>query len=177
MNGAERTLLVDASVLITLAEIDQFALLATLGGNVAVPATVDAEVVAEPAASRLDWAIEKGWIRRLDVLQREELERAASHLGHPLDGELSGDTALLTRALVVPNPVVVTDDKPLRKTCKALSIPVSGSIGVLVRTVELGALDEREAKDALYAMDEVSARLSVSLVRRAERLIEEAVEE
>ena len=72
------------------------------------------------------------------------------------------------------SPVVVTDDKPLREACKALSIPVSGSIGVLVRAVERGDVEAGEAKDTLYAMDEVGARLSASLVKRAEKLIDDA---
>lgn len=70
--------------------------------------------------------------------------------------------------------VVVTDDRPLRETCKALSIPVSGPTGVLVRAVERGDLTPDDAKDALLAMDEVGARLSASLLRRAERLIDDA---
>lgn len=100
-------------------------------------------------------------------------EKARTHLNTE-DGN-SGDTELLGWAISMSGiNVVVTDDKPLRKTCKAFSIPVSGSIGVLVRAVERGGLDADVAKDKLYAMDEVGARLSASLIKRAESLIEEA---
>lgn len=96
---------------------------------------------------------------------------------HAPGADSSGDIALLADALTVPDSVVVTDDDPLRKTCKAPSIPIAGTTGVLVRAVERGELDEQRAKDVLYAMDEVGARSSVSLVDRAERLIEEAATE
>lgn len=79
-------------------------------------------------------------------------------------------------ALRNDRPVVITDDKPLRQTCKALSILISGSIGVLIRAVERGECTAEDAKQTLYAMDEVGARLSASLVKRAEQLIDDAAD-
>jgi len=87
---------------------------------------------------------------------------------------VNGDVALLTGARLADECIVITDDKPLRKACKSISIPVSGTIGVLVRAVETGDIDPDAAKETLYAMDEVGARLSASLVKRAERLIDDA---
>lgn len=85
--------------------------------------------------------------------------------------------ALLAICLAISTPVLVSDDEPLRNGCKALSVPVSGSIGVLIRSVERGDLSAEAARDSLYAMDAVGARLSASLIRRAERLIGEAAGE
>jgi len=47
---------------------------------------------------------------------------------------------------------------------------LSGSVGVLVRAVERGDIEQKEAKQKLYAMDEVGARSSASSVRKAERM-------
>lgn len=58
--------------------------------------------------------------------------------------------------------------------CTALGVEVSGSIGVLVVSVENGELTANEAKEALAAMDEVGARPTASLLRRAEASIDEA---
>ena len=82
--------------------------------------------------------------------------------------------ALLALALRTETPVLVTDDKPLWQTCKALAIPVSGSIGVPVRAVERDVIDAEDAIDGLYAMDEVGARFSATLIKRVERLIDAA---
>jgi len=173
----DHTLLVDASVLITLADVGSLDLLAPIQGTPVVPWAVAAEVRDEPARRALATAVGDGWIRieRADRSAGTRLADAGTHLGagDPTDG-FAGDVALLAIALASEEVVVVSDDKPLRQTCKALSVPVSGSIGVLVRSVEVGEIDPERAKAKLLAMDEVGARLSASLLRRAERLIVDA---
>ncbi|RLM97132.1 DUF3368 domain-containing protein [Haloarcula sp. Atlit-7R] len=175
MTGGERTVLVDASVLITLADTGSAALLAGIDGSVVVPDPVRREVTSDPAAKALSDAIDDGWVTCPQSVSTAAVEEAASHLGRS-DGDPRGDAVLLAHALVAADPVVVTDDKPLRQTCKALSIPVAGSIGVLVRAVERGDIEPDDATETLYAMDEVGARFSASLVRKAERLIDDAAD-
>lgn len=134
--------------------------------------------------------MEAGSVLTVDV--EGGVEDAANHLGREVSSDdssgednpwIGGDIGLLALGLQPAEgeseparAVVVTDGKPLRKTCKTLSIPVSGSIGVLVRGVERGEFEPAIATEKLYAMDEVGARLSASLVRKAERLIDEAAE-
>jgi predicted nucleic acid-binding protein len=173
MTASDRTVLVDASVLITLADTGSVDLLAGLDGSIVVPDLVRQEITSDPAAKTLSDAIADGCVTCPQSVPDTAVEEAASHLGRS-DEELRGDAALLAHALVAGDSVVITDDKPLRQTCKALSIPVSGSIGVLVRAVERGDIDPADATDTLYAMDEVGARFSASLVRKAERLIDDA---
>lgn len=183
----ERTLLVDASTFITLAEIGSCELLYQTRGRIAVPAAVRREITDEPAKSELHRAIRSDDLYGLESpsdegIHPEAYERAREHLDRSAraPGEESnwiGDVALLGEALERSDVVVVTDDKPLRDTCKALSIPVSGSIGILVSSVERGDVTAEDAKDALLAMDEVGTRLSARLLRRAERLIEDAESE
>lgn len=191
-----KQLFVDASVFITLAEIDYLDLLDRLDGEVVVPRAVAEEISDEPAASNLDSA-SSDWLRIENAVETagvERVEHAASHLdaktgfGSDRDDadrdktyrddafEFEGDVALLALGTVAANPVVVTDDKPLRKACKALGISLSGSIGVLVAAVEKGVLDPDAAKESLVAMDEAGARLSARLLRRAEKLVDSAAE-
>lgn len=132
---------------------------------------------------------DEGWIRPIDVPEHPEVRRderdflreAAVHLEEN-NSDVDGDTALLGAALGFLDGehydeiIVLTDDKPLRKTCKALGVPISGSIGVVIAAVERGDLDPDEAKDTLVAMDEVGARLSARSLRKAERLIADAAE-
>lgn len=184
MTDEDRTLLVDASSFITLAEIRACDLLYQIQGRIAIPADVRREITENPAKSELERAIDAHDVIIIgpaahDVSHPKTYKQAMEHLDQSvpmIGGEPSwpGDVALLGEALQISNVVVVTDDKPLRKTCKALSIPISGSIGVLVRAVERDEVDAEEAKDELAAMDEVGARLSARLLRRAERLIDEA---
>ena len=188
-----RWVLIDVSVLITLAEIDRLDCLYGMDETPIVPEAVREEVTSEPASSELTKAIYDTGDLRIDAedyryrSHRSSFQTAASHLGESFPDEpdgywaggevqWSGDVALPARAIEVDDPVVVTDDKPLRKTCKALGIPVSGSIGVVIAAVGRGDLDSDEAKDALVAMDEVGAHLSARLLRRNERLLDDAAE-
>jgi len=175
---SERTLLVDASVWISLSAVDAVELLRSLDGRVVVPVAVVAEIETDPAATALETALET-WLEPAEpVLEtpklQDDVQTAASHLGVDDPDRFAGDVALLALALRTETPVVVTDDKPLRQTCKTLAIPVSGSIGVLVRAVERDVIDAEDAIDRLYAMDEVGARFSATLIKRAERLIDAA---
>jgi predicted nucleic acid-binding protein len=169
----ERTLLVDASVFITLAAVDAVDLLVVMEGTVVVPERVAEELADDRSRAALAGYREDGSIR-VDPAD-DRLGSARTHLG--VDGE-SGDVGLLAHAMATGESMVaVTDDRPLRQTCKALSVPVSGSLGVVIRGVERGEIAGAEAKDLVYAMDEVGARLSATLVRRAERLIDDAIDE
>lgn len=187
----ERPVLVDASVFITLARLDEVSALTNARGRLIVPKPVEREITSDIADRALSASIENGRIEVFDA-GSAPLGSAASHLGHDFQeddsmgdnhAEVDGDIALLGLALQQREsddrdepPLVVTDDKPLRNTCKALSIPIAGSIGVLVRAVERGDLDAEEAKASLEAMDGVGARLSASLYREALSLIEDADE-
>lgn len=176
-DGHERVVLVDASAFITLAAIDRVELLRRIGGTAVMPTAVRDEIIDGPAVGALERGRESGWLDIRDATESVFVEVAREQLGREGSAEqLTGDVATLAHALDADDPVAVTDDQPLRKTCKALSIPVSGSIDVVIAAVERGYLDSDEAKEALVAMDEVGARLSARLLRKAERLIDEAAE-
>ena len=174
----ERSLLVDASAYIRLAAVGAADLLPALSGDVIVPDAVAAEIADPPASEVLSSALEDGRLARTSPGE-QRLAKAARHLGRATESPdpVTGDVALLASALEVEDAVVVSDDQEVRKTCRALSIPLSGSIGVLIRSVETGVIAPETARDHLHAMDEVGARLSASLVREAERLIDEAAED
>jgi len=189
----QQQLLVDASVFITLAEIDALDCLESLDGELVVPSAVRREVNSDPAKTQLEHFIAASTISEIDWFQWSEKrgisgERvaAATHLGtdpdaavDTVDGRralVGGDVALLSLAREMDDVVVLSDDEPLRNSCKSLSIPVSGSIAVLVQAVEGSQYTPKKAKSKLYAMDEVGARLGASLVKRAEKLIDDAAD-
>ncbi len=181
-----RTLCVDASAFITLASVGEAALLGEMDGEAVVPEAVAREVVDDPAARRLDEGVAAGWltVTSLGELTDPEraddlLERAGTHLGREVADPPSGDLALLAAGLAGRDDdvVVVTDDKPLRRACRSLGVPLSGSLGVVIAAVKYGALGPDRARDVVVAMDAVGARYSATLLDRAERLIDEAAGE
>jgi predicted nucleic acid-binding protein len=165
-------LLIDASVFITLAEIDSLRLLNELGRDVIVPELVADEIQDEPARTEIEDTQEE-WID-IEPADQRRVEESMKRLGR--EGETRGDAAVLALSSKYDDSVVVTDDKPLRNTCKALGVPLSGSVGVVVASVEKDVLAPEEAKELLVAMDEIGARFSASLLRKAENLIDEAAE-
>ena len=192
MSG-QRQLLVDASVFITLAEIDALDGLEALDGGLVVPSAVRREVSDDPAKTQLERLLAAGTVTEVDWFEwaedREvvgEWVAMATYLGterdtvvETIDGQQAltdGDVALLCLVQHMNDTLMLTDDKPLKKVCKSQSIPVSGSIAVLVQSVESGRYTATKAKQKLYAMDEVGARLSASLVKRAEKLIDDAAD-
>lgn len=158
-----------------MAEVGAFDLLRGIRGELVVPAPVEAEIRTDPTAEYLDTAETDGWLT-VEQLSEGTIQAAKTNLSSSNESgrDATGDVALLAFAIEADDVVMVTDDKPLRKTCKALSIPVSGSLGVLIDAVERNAIDADEAIDTLYAMDAVGARLSASLLRRVKRRIENA---
>lgn len=175
-NGGDRRVLLDASAFITLAAIDAVDLFDGLPGTRAVPEPVVDEIREDPAASALETAVRDGRIERPPAPSNAAEDAARGHLGNPRPEGTGGDVALLASAIDSSSVVVVTDDKPLRQACKALGVPISGSIGVVIAAVERGEVAPDEARELLVAMDEVGARLSASLLRRAERLIDDAAD-
>ena len=172
-----RRAFVDAGAFATLAEIGRAELLRGIDGRIEMPAVVQVEVADGAAAGALERAIAGGtrWILTPRDPPEADVERAAEHLGRDESASaFEGDVELLAPALSADDPVVITDDRPLRRTCKALGVPVSGSIGVVLAAVERGAVGTEEAKEALVAMDEVGPRLSARTYRRAEGLVDEA---
>ena len=170
-----RRAFVDASAFVALAGIGRAELLRGIEGRIEMPAVVQVEVAEGPAADALERATgqEARWIQTPRDPKAADVERAARHLGREESARsFDGGVELLAPALGADDPIVVTDDRPLRRTCVALGVPVSGSIGVVVAAVERGALGPEEAKEALVAMDEVGARLSARTYRRAEGLVD-----
>lgn len=181
-----RELYVDASAFITLAGVGEADLLAGLDGQPIALEAIAREIVEDPAATALAEAREAGWLHRrslADVVGEDRaeqlVERAGSFLGREPADPLGGDLALLAVRLADRDPtaVVITDDKPLRGACKAHSVPLSGSLGVVIAAVEHGAVTPERAKGVVVAMDSVGTRFSASLLKRAERLIDEAGQE
>jgi predicted nucleic acid-binding protein len=178
-----RRVVLDASAAITLVAVDAHGYLHAVDGALVVPGAVADEIREDPAAGALADALADDTVERVtvpDAVAAATLADARRHLGRE-DDAVTGDVAVLALALHearddVDDPVALTDDRPLRRTCSALGVPRSGSIGVVVHAVESGRLGAEEAKEVVAAMDDVGAHLGAGLLREAEQLIDEAAD-
>lgn len=123
------TVVVDSSVLISLAAGEQFHLLRELYSAILLPPEVWNEVCSCPkpfGGKEAKKAREDGW---LTVQRPRQLNRARG-----LDFNLDpGETEALALALEFPEVLLLIDDAQGRRAAQALGISFTGTLGVLLR--------------------------------------------
>jgi predicted nucleic acid-binding protein len=119
---AERRWVVNASPLIFLAQIEALPLLKALADEILVPSSVRDEVLApkgqKPPVKLPDW-----------LSLQEDLPLPSEIAGWDLG---AGESQVLAHALVSGSEAVL-DDFEARQCARALSVPVTGTLGVLLR--------------------------------------------
>ncbi|QZY00484.1 hypothetical protein [Halobaculum rubrum] len=171
-------ILVDATTLIALGNVDALSLLSTFDGPILVPRPVAAEVTIEPASTALERAVDSDVIEISTARTRDESDAGFSDARHLLgDDETNGDVALIADILrrgSEPDVAVVSDDRRVRRVAEGLGAAVTGTIGVVIRGVADECLDEEAALSLLDRLEERGLHTTTSLRTRAERLIRDA---
>lgn len=130
-----RKWVVNASPLIVLGRLSQLPLLTELAQTLVVPAAVAHEIVQGPEedAARI-WLSTAG---RAFVEESRPLEPvvAAWDLG-------AGESAVISRTLKSPDFEAILDDLAARKCAAALSVPIRGTLGVLLLAKKEGLVTE-----------------------------------
>ncbi len=105
--------------------------------------------------SDLDWSWLLQW--KLDEDELSDYERFLSRLN-------AGEAACLAMA-IARDCRVLTDDRDAREFARRLRVPISGTLGVLARVVEIGALSLNEADSHLSQMTAAGYRSPVVSLR------------
>ena len=116
---------VNASPLIALAEVGCEHLLTALAPTVLVPTAVEAEILAGPTGDPARTLLESGWAQTI-----EPTSIPATVIEWGLG---SGESAVLAVALETPGSTAVLDDAAARMAARTLSIPVIGTLGIIIR--------------------------------------------
>ena len=131
--------IVNSTPLILLAGIDMLDIFAELYGKVAIPQEVFNEVTAKADSAsrallaRLDWLIVECAPELPDDYRR--LISAKLHVG---------ELEVMALALATGVDAVVLDDNAARRTAKFFGLPVTGTLGLLLRAKERGIVPEVE---------------------------------
>lgn len=130
---ADGRFVVNASPLILLAAIDELSLLPKLVGEVLVPAAVLSEVRAgrDPRPSLLRLGGET-WLKIEPSLALPE-DIAGWDLGE-------GESQVLALALSRPGSEAVLDDRQARRCAESLGVPVTGTLGIVLRAKRHGLI-------------------------------------
>lgn len=154
---ATETWIVNASPVITLAKAGYLHLLDRLAKTILIPEAVAAEILIGPPSDPARKALQTGWGRRVPSGPIPEVVLEWG-LG-------AGESAVLALALREPGFPSVLDDAAARRCARALSLPILGTLGVVLRAKREGLI--AEAAPVLRSLQAAGLRLDEEVVRDA----------
>lgn len=133
MTWQAREAVVDTSVLLYLHAAGRLDLLPALFARVTVPSGVGAELRAGEAAG-IDVPVPDSlaWINSRHPSE-PAMARVTARLGR-------GEREVMAVALETPEAIAVLDDRAARAVAHQLGLPVTGTLGLLIRAKQLGLL-------------------------------------
>ena len=164
---------VDATTLIALGTVGELDLLRNLDGEVSVLPAVRAEVTTEPARANVDRFVEREDVGTSDLVPEERLEEAREVLG---EDDKNGDVRIVASVMAGDDTAVVSDDRRVRTVARGFGATVTGTVGVVVRSVEEGMTAE-EAKETVRRIDENGLHMTAELREKTYELIDESDED
>jgi predicted nucleic acid-binding protein len=157
------TVIANASPLIHLSAIRHLDLLPALFGRVIVPEEVYAEVVIKGAGRPGSREVaEAAWIDCRAVTNRLAMQAMR------LSGLGTGEAACLVLAKELVADLLILDDRLARLYAQSLGLRFTGTIGILLRTTELGHIADFE--QALQDLLASGFRLALMEVERIRQL-------
>lgn len=155
--GAARKVVVDTTPIIALASIQHLDVLTDLYGEILIPPTVKAELLTGSRAGRAE-LLNVDWIR-----ERELLDPFKPLLLTDLGG---GEAEVLVLAEELKADLVIIDELQARRYARYLRLPLTGTLGVLLRAKNEGLIEE---------IATLIDRLKRNGIRLADALIEEVL--
>ncbi len=151
-----RKVVVNTTPLIALSHVGQLNLLKQLYGEIIIPEAVYQELsVKEDSVCKKMVDKSLGWIRvcRISNQMAKVMYKTQLH-----DGEV--EVMILSKEILAD--VVIIDDATAKKHAKYLGLPVTGTLGVLIRAKREGYIDE--IKPILDRMMEKGIYISQSVI-------------
>lgn len=154
--------IVNASPLILLGKINQLSLLEELAPSFLIPNAVALEILAGPSQDPA-----KIWIRNHHITQRivSEIPIPPPILAWDLG---AGETAVIALALHRSSGICVIDDLAARNCAETFSLPLLGTLGVLLKAKTAGLIPE--LKPEIDHLLRVGSLLSASIIQLAMKL-------
>jgi predicted nucleic acid-binding protein len=155
-DGEPRNVLLDASVLINLANLNRLSLLGALEERFFVPESVIDEIRRETQRRRLKKALQAGFLQRMDPE-----DSASLHLFSRLlrDGLGAGEAACLALA-ATRDWVVATDDRRARREARKQGVGHLGTPGLLLLAIRRDLLSVEEADAAIEILEKHRFRVA-----------------
>ena len=129
-----RKVVVNSTPLIALAQADMLHILKDLYEEIMIPEAVFSEITVKDDVAREMLLHNKSWIKvhRIQDTSEKKMYRSRLH-----DGEVE----VMILAKESQADLVIIDDYAARKTAQYLGLPLTGTVGVLLKAKKLGILE------------------------------------
>jgi predicted nucleic acid-binding protein len=152
-----RKVVVNTTPLIALSHIGQLDILKKMYGEILIPNAVYNELSAKPdSICKIEVDNSKDWIRVEEIKNQMAKSMYKTQLHE-------GEVEVMILAQEVNADLVIIDDANAKKHAKYLKLPVTGTLGVLIKAKQSGYVDK--LKPMLQMMIENGIYISQDLVK------------
>jgi len=150
----------NAGPLIHLAEANALHILQALFRTILIPDEVKTETIdrgkdkGHPDALQIEKAIQKGWIKTIQVQLNRDFKKAAKTAG------LRNAEAVVIQYAYQDRLIALLDDEPARVFARTLGITVRGTLGILIQAAKNNILNHQ---DAIQTLDKLTETMYISV--------------
>lgn len=160
----------DTTPLVTLMKADRLDILLRLFGEVLIPEAVFSELTANKTfREEADLIRKSSYIRVVKVRDENKVSFLQRATGLDL-----GESEAIIYADEAKADLLLMDEKAGRKVAQNMKLPITGSIGVLIRAFQAGIITAAEADDAFDRLRQNNLHISENLIQKALDLIHQA---
>lgn len=160
----------DSTPLITLMKAGRLSVLHSLFGEILIPEAVFREVTTnEKFAEEADTIRNSAYIKVVQVSNADQVAFFQRATG--LD---RGESEAIIYADESKADLLLMDEAAGRKVARNMNLPITGSVGILIRACQSGYITEKEAEAAFDSIRKANRHISERLIDRALELIHSA---
>jgi len=157
----------DTTPLITLLKVGRLSILHSLFGEVRIPEAVFFEAAGnETFKDEADKIRNSEYIKVVKVRDQRQVEFLQRATGLDL-----GESEAIIYADEIKADLLLMDEAAGRKVAQNMNLPISGSVGILLRAFKSGILTADEADDAFDRIKRANRHISEPLINKALEMI------
>ena len=157
----------DTTPLITLMKAGRLGILHSLFGEVRIPEAVFSEATGnETFKNEADIIRNSEYIKVVKVRDQRQVEFLQRATGLDI-----GESEAIIYADKIKADLLLMDEAAGRKVAQNMSLPITGSIGILIKAYKSGIITADEADDALGWIKKANRHISESLINKALEMI------
>ena len=157
----------DTTPLITLMKADKLDILGSMFGDVLIPESVFSEVTSNDT-----YRDEANIIRNSDYIKIVKVsdDSQVAFLQRATGLDL-GESEAIIYADEVKADLLLMDETAGRRVALNMKLPITGSVGVIIRAFQIGIITSEEAEDAFERIKRSNRHISEKLVNEALNII------